>query len=87
MALDRNGEFPVHEEIDVLDGYTIYKNSSWWKAIVLVDGFRGQEVGVYLWKNSGDTWSRKQKYIVRSQEDWDQDRAIINKYVEKLSSD
>jgi len=80
-----NKRFPVHDELEVIDGSTIFKNNNWWKAVVLVDGFRGREVALYLWKRKGDDWKRQHKYVVRSKEDWERDREEIETYMSKLS--
>ena len=53
------GEFPVHEELEVLDGKIIFKSSDWLKAVVLYKGFSGREIGIYLWKQTGDSWKRQ----------------------------
>lgn len=76
--------FPIHEELDVLDGVTIYKNADWWKAVILYDGFSGNEIGVYLWKRDAGGWKRKRKYVVRSREDWQEDRAAIEEFLTEL---
>lgn len=77
-------EYPVHEELDVQKGETVFKSDDWWKAIVLYEGYRGREIGVYLWQDRDGEWRRQQKYVIRSKDDWDQDREIINRYVEQL---
>ena len=81
-----NQRFPVHKKLEVIDGSTIYKNNNWWKAVVLVDGFRGQEVALYLWKRKGDDWKRQQKYVVRSEDDWEREQEAIETHLEKMSN-
>jgi hypothetical protein len=76
--------FPVHEELDVQNGNTIFKSDDWWKAVVLYKGYRGPEIGVYLWKKQDEDWRREQKYVIRSQSDWEQDKAVIEEFVEEL---
>lgn len=76
--------FPVHEDLDVQDGKTIYKSDDWWKAVVLYEGFRGPEIGVYLWQDRDDDWRRKQKYVIKSKDDWEQDKEVIEKFVTEL---
>lgn len=44
-------EFPVHKELDIQAGETVFKSDDWWKAVVLYEGYRGMEIGVYLWQN------------------------------------
>lgn len=76
--------FPVHEELAVQAGETIFKSNDWWKAVVLYEGYRGLEIGVYLWKNQDGDWRRQQKYVIRSQDDWDQDKEVIEEFVTEL---
>lgn len=77
--------FPVHEDLEIQDGHTIYKSDDWWKAVVLYDGFReSPEIGVYLWKKVDDDWRRQQKYVVRSADDWEQDKESIEQFVAEI---
>lgn len=77
-------EFPVHEDLDVQDGETVFKSDDWWKAVVLYEGYRGPEIGVYLWQRRNGDWRRQQKYVIRSQDDWEQDKAVIEEFVTDL---
>lgn len=77
--------FPVHEELDVQDGETVFKSDAWWKAVVLYEGYRGTELAVYLWQHTDDDdWRRQQKYVIRSQDDWETDKETIEKSVDEL---
>lgn len=75
-------DFPVHDNIDVLDGETIYKTSDWWKAAVLAAGYSDSEVLVYLWRKDSNLWKRKQKYKI-TPDDWAKERSIINGLIAK----
>lgn len=77
-------DFPVHEELDVQDGQTVFKSDDWWKAVVLYEGYRGDEIGVYLWQNQDGGWRRQQKYVIRSLDDWEQDKEIIEQLLDNL---
>lgn len=77
-------DFPVHEELDVQDGQTVFKSGDWWKAVVLYEGYRGDEIGVYLWQDQDGNWRRQQKYVIRSPDDWEQDKEIIEQFVDSL---
>lgn len=77
-------DFPVHEDLDVQDGETIFKSDDWWKGVVLYEGYQGTEIGVYLWQNRDDDWRRSQKYVIRSQDDWEQDKEVIEELVSQL---
>lgn len=78
-------EFPVHEELEILDGRTIFKSDDWWKAVVLYEGFSGREIGIYLWKQTEDRWKRQQKYVIRSEEDWEKDLEAVRSLLERLT--
>ena len=77
-------DFPVHEDLDIQAGETVFKSQKWWKAVVLYDGYRGPEIAVYLWQQREGEWRRQQKYVIRSLDDWEQDKEIIKKFVTEL---
>lgn len=79
-------EYPVHEDLDVQDGKTIFKSDDWWKAIVLYEGegYRGLEIAVYLWQDNDGDWGRSQKYVIRAEEGWEQDKQAIEEFVSEL---
>lgn len=76
-------EYPVHDELDVLDGETIFKNDGWWKAVVVCDSWNGEEVNVYLWQENDGGWSRKQKYKVSDKQEWLATRGVIDDMADK----
>mgnify|MGYP000120862315 CR=1 FL=1 len=84
MAQQPPNRFPVNDEIDVIDGATVYKSGSWWKAIVLSEGFGETEVNVYVWLKQDDGWKRKQKYSIKSRDEWEADRDLVDEFVEQL---
>jgi hypothetical protein len=75
-------EFPVHDNIDVLDGETIFKTDDWWKGVILAAGYNSSEILVYLWHKDGNSWKRKQKYKVKP-EDWPDERDTIDRLVSR----
>lgn len=77
-------DVPVHDGFDIVDTETIFKSDDWWKAVVLYEGYRGKEIAIYLWQHRDDEWKRSQKYVVRSQEDWEDDKAAIEEFVDQL---
>ena len=75
-------DFPVHEEVDVYDGETIYKESDWWKAALMCSvgaQSSGLSLCVYLWHNEDGEWKRKNKYHASDSETWDKDKEVIDK--------
>jgi hypothetical protein len=77
-------QFPVHDELDVQNGETIFKSDDWWKAIVLYEGYRGMEGAIYLWQANDGDWNRSQKYVIRSEDDWEQDKEAIERFIGAL---
>lgn len=80
-------KFPVHEELEIVDGHTIYKHGQWWKAVVLIDGFQGLEVSVYLWKKKDGEWKRQQKFKVKDVDEWEVTKGIIDSFLEQMSQE
>jgi len=76
--------FPVHEELDVQKGNTVYKNTNWWKAVILSESFGSTEVAVYLWHRDGGDWKRKQKLKITSTDEWESIREVTDSFVESL---
>lgn len=76
-------DYPVHEELDVIDGETVFHNEDWWKAVVAYESWGGVELAVYLWQNTDKGWSRKQKFKIGDQEEWQ----TIKQEIENLASE
>ena len=86
-----NDEFPVHDSLVVLDGNTIYRTDNWFKAAVLYryDGneYDSTELAIYLWHRKGQEWKRKQKYVVKTIEGWEADKASLERFLPALNGD
>ena len=80
---DKPEDYPVHEELDVVDGQTIYHNDDWWKAVVAYESWNGNEVAVYLWQKQDGQWRRKQKFKVDDQQEWTAVREAVNDMVDE----
>lgn len=78
-------EFPVHDNIEVIDGETMFKTDDWWKAAVLATGYNSPDVLVYLWRKDGGSWKRKQKYKV-APDDWEAEKQTIDRLVSQVDS-
>lgn len=77
-------DFPAHEVLNIKDGKTVYKNDKWWRAVILYKRHGETRIGTYLWVKKNDEWKRKQKYAVRSPEDWEKEKEIIEKFMHKI---
>jgi hypothetical protein len=76
-------DFPVHEQLEVQDGETIFKNDDWWKAVVVCDSWNGNEVNVYLWQNQDGDWKRKQKYKINDEGQWLKTKKVIDGFTDE----
>lgn len=82
-------EFPVSDYYSVAAGETILKTDDWWKAIVVIDQ-KGDwdtfEVIIYLWQQTENAWRRRQKFAIKDEEDWLEDRQAVNVLLREVSS-
>jgi len=83
--MGQSNAVPVHESLMVYEVTRLYRTDEWWKAVVTYrfDGADTDETAVYLWHNDDedDTWTRKNKYVIRTPEGWATDREIIDDYI------
>jgi hypothetical protein len=73
-------EFPVSDYYTVGSGKTIFKSDGWWKAILRITQkgtYETSEVMVYLWQLRDDDWVRRQKYAIKDEESWRDEKAAI----------
>jgi len=79
---------PVHESLHVANSSDIYRNDDWWKAVVRYKFDRSdnyEETAVYLWNND-DGWTRKNKYVIKTIDAWETDKAIVDRLFSDPSS-
>lgn len=82
-------EFPVKSyegfEQKVLDGYTIYKSSKRWIALVVVEANNKREMRLYSWELRKEAW----KVALASQNvgfwDWDKLYEKVKEFKEKYN--
>jgi hypothetical protein len=75
--------FPVSEQLKVIEGTTIYKTDKWWSAVLVVESFGRKQIAVYLWNKKGDEWKRRQKFLVSSKDGWTKVKKAVEKYLEQ----
>ena len=77
-------DVPVHDSLHVLEASDLYRTDEWWKAVVTYQfdtDSDTDETAVYLWHRDDDSWTRKNKYVVKTAEAWATDREIIDQYI------
>jgi len=78
-------EFPVSDYYNVATGVSVFQSDGWWKAIVNIDekgSYETDEVMVYLWQERDGDWRRRQKYTIKDQESWEEERTAIESVLE-----
>lgn len=78
-------EFPVSDYYTVATGEAVFQDEGWWKAIVNVvkkGSYETDEVMVYVWQQVDGDWRRRQKYTIKSVDDWEEEREIIEDHLE-----
>ena len=79
-------ELPISEKIKPIESVTLYKTGKWWAAIVLLESFGRKQIAFYLWLKSNDKWKRKQKFVIRTKEEWEKIKEIVDNLISKLST-
>ena len=76
-----DSDYPVHTNVTVHSGETIYRTDDWWKAAVVHSYDGGNpEIAIYLWHRDDD-WSQKNKYHVKTTDAWQADKELIEEYL------
>lgn len=85
-----SSEYPVDDSLTVLRGEDIYKKERWRKSVVqyyFEDYTDSVETAVYLWHKEDGRWKRKNKYVVKSKDAWEEDRELVRKVMNMRDDD
>lgn len=77
--------FPVSDYYTVATGETVFQENGWWKAIVCISekgSYETDEVMVYVWQKRDGDWRRRQKYVIKSLSDWEEEKSLIDEHLE-----
>lgn len=77
---DVSNEFPTSDYYTVAGGVTVFQTDKWWKGVLNIaqkGSYETNEVMVYLWQDSDGDWKRRQKYTIKSREDWEEEKSAI----------
>jgi hypothetical protein len=99
MSINQIEQYPVDENLKVIEGTNIYKNKKWWCAVLLVEAFGHKKVMVYLWQykekkvnqggtwvgNGTFTWKIQQKMGINFQSNWNDEKVAIDKYMAMIN--
>ena len=76
---------PIIPPLKVITHKTINKRFGWWSAVVLLESYGRKQVCFYLWQKKGESWKRKQKFAIHSQEDWELITDAVSGMIEELT--
>ncbi|MFW6110903.1 MAG: hypothetical protein ACOC6H_02585 [Thermoproteota archaeon] len=77
-------KLPVSSTLNVLNHKKLFKSEKWWSETVFLDSFGRKQVAVYLWQNRNGQWKRKQKFVIRNKDHWEQVKESIEDFIDKL---
>ena len=77
-------KLPISEFYKVLDYTTIFKSDLWWEAIVVFETYGKRQIGMYLWQKRNGQWKRKNKFGIRTLEEWNKLKAAVDQLSPKL---
>jgi len=77
-------KLPISEFYKVIEYKTIFKSEKWWEAIVVFEAYGKRQIGMYLWQKRKDVWKRKNKFSVRSLDDWEKLKSAVDQLLSTL---
>lgn len=78
-------KLPISEFYKVIDYVTIFRSTKWWEAIVIYEAAGKRSIGLYLWENRNNTWKRKNKFSVRTIDEWNKVKNAVEQLAPKLT--
>jgi len=79
-------KLPISEFYKVIDYVTIFRSTKWWEAIVIYEAGGKRSIGLYLWENRNNTWKRKNKFSVRTIDEWNKVKNAVEQLAPKLAA-
>lgn len=79
--VDAQDDLPVSDYYHLDRGESIFQADDWWKAIVTIDqkgSYETQETIIYLWQQVDGDWRRRQKYVIKDVDDWQEDLTTVS---------
>ena len=87
MSEPEKEKLPLWESYKVIDYITIFKSQKWWEAVVVFESFGRRTIATYLWTSKNGTWKRKQKFQIRTAEEWSKVKTAIEQLMPKLQQE
>jgi aminopeptidase len=78
-------KLPISEFYKVVDYVTIYKTDLWWEAIVIFETYGKRQMGMYLWQKRKDQWKRKNKFGIRTLDEWNKIKNAVDQLAPRFN--
>ena len=71
-------KLPISEFYKVVDYLTIFKSDDWWEAVVVFEAYGKRQIGFYLWQKRNGRWKRKNKFSIRTVNEWERLKGAVD---------
>jgi aminopeptidase len=85
-VLSDKEKLPISNFCQVIDYINIFKTDLWWEAIVLFEVYGRRQIGMYLWQKKNEKWKRKNKFGIRTLDEWNRLKAVTDHLAQKIST-
>lgn len=77
-------KLPDSEKVKVLRFQIFFKGGRWWAVAGLFEAFMRRHIALYLWFKRGDSWERRQKFVFRYKEEWEEAKKAVESFTAEL---
>ncbi len=85
QKLQEEEKLPISEVYKVIDHITIYKTDLWWEALVIFETYGRRQIGMYLWQKRNGQWKRKNKFGIRTLDEWNKLKTAVEQLIPKMA--
>ena len=82
---DQEEKLPISGFYKVVENTTIYKSDLWWEAIVVFETYGKRQMGMYLWQKRNGQWKRKNKFGIRTLDEWEKLKNAVDHLIPKIA--
>ncbi len=85
QTINTEEKLPISEFYKVIDYITLYKTENWWEAIVIFEIYGKRQMAMYLWQKRKDQWKRKNKFGIRTLDEWNRLKTAMDQLIPQLN--
>ncbi len=80
-------KLPISAVYKVVDYVTLFKTDLWWEAVVVFETYGKRQIGMYLWQKRNGVWKRKNKFGIRTLDEWCKLKNAVDLLAPNLASE